>query len=193
MRSDGSGPFRLFLIGPMGSGKSTVGKQLASLLNCDFIDSDAEIETRSGANIPWIFDVEGEEGFRRREAAVIADLAQRPNAVIATGGGAVIREGNRSVMTDSGVVVYLDVSLENQIKRTGSGDDRPLLKGADKRETLSRLMQEREPLYRSIADIIVTANAGNARKVARQIKEQLVQRALWQAAPQNNAHSETGK
>ena len=140
MRSDGSGPFRLFLIGPMGSGKSTVGKQLASLLNCDFIDSDAEIETRSGANIPWIFDVEGEEGFRRREAAVIADLAQRPNAVIATGGGAVIREGNRSVMTDSGVVVYLDVSLENQIKRTGSGDDRPLLNGADKRETLSRLM-----------------------------------------------------
>ena len=193
MRSDGSGPFRLFLIGPMGSGKSTVGKQLASLLNCDFIDSDAEIETRSGANIPWIFDVEGEEGFRRREAAVIADLAQRPNAVIATGGGAVIREGNRTVMADSGVVIYLDVSLENQIKRTGSGDDRPLLKGADKRETLSRLMQEREPLYRSIADIIVTANAGNARKVARQIKEQLVQRALWQAAPQNNAHSETGK
>jgi shikimate kinase len=193
MRSDGSEPFRLFLIGPMGSGKSTVGKQLASLLNCDFIDSDAEIETRSGANIPWIFDVEGEEGFRRREAAVIIDLAQRPNAVIATGGGAVIREDNRTVMADSGVLVYLDVSLENQIKRTGSGDDRPLLNGADKRETLSRLMQEREPLYRSIADIIVTANAGNARKVARQIKDQLVQRALWQAEPQKDAHSETGK
>ena len=188
MRLDGSGPFRLFLIGPMGSGKSTVGKQLASLLNCDFIDSDAEIETRSGANIPWIFDVEGEEGFRRREAAVIADLAQRPNTVVATGGGAVIRADNRSVMADSGVVVYLDVSLENQIKRTGSGDDRPLLKGGDKRETLSKLMREREPLYRDIADIIVTANAGNARKVARQIKDQLVKRNLWRAELSNSAH-----
>lgn len=191
MRSDGSGPFRLFLIGPMGSGKSTVGKQLASLLNCDFIDSDAEIETRSGANIPWIFDVEGEEGFRRREAAVIVDLAQRPNTVVATGGGAVIRADNRSVMADSGVVVYLDVSLENQIKRTGSGDDRPLLKGGDKRETLSKLMREREPLYQEIADIIVTANAGNAGKVARQIKDQLVQRTLWRAAPSDGARTET--
>ena len=98
----------------MGSGKSTVGRHLAGLLRCPFIDSDVEIVARSGADIPWIFDVEGEAGFRRRESAVLQDLAQRPQAVIATGGGAVVSEENRTLMSNSGLVVYLDVSVEQQ-------------------------------------------------------------------------------
>jgi len=162
----------------MGSGKSTVGRHLAGLLRCSFIDSDAEIVARSGADIPWIFDVEGEIGFRRRESAVLQDLAQRPEAVIATGGGAVVSEENRILMANSGLVVYLDVSLEQQMKRTGSGEGRPLLQCGDQAETLARLMAERAPLYRALADVIVSGGSGNARKVAKQIQAQLVERSL---------------
>lgn len=176
--SETSQDFRLFMIGPMGSGKSTVGKVLANLLGCSFVDSDAEIEARCGADIPWIFDVEGEAGFRRREAAVLSDLAERSQVVIATGGGAVVTAVNRQLMSESGVVIYLDVTLEQQLKRTGSGDGRPLLAGGDREATLQKLMAEREPLYRELADVIVSASSGNARRVARQIQEQLLARSL---------------
>jgi len=173
-----SGAVRLFLVGPMGSGKSTVGRHLADLLGFTFIDSDNEIERRAGADIPWIFDVEGEAGFRRRERAVLEELAQHNETVIATGGGAILAGENRELMGRSGVVVFLNVSVAQQLKRTGSGEGRPLLQRGDREETLKKLMAEREPLYRALADVIISAGGGNARKVARQIHSQLLERGL---------------
>jgi len=109
--ADDAGGLRLYLIGPMGSGKSTVGKHLAELLACPFVDSDSEIESRAGADIPWIFDVEGEAGFRRRETAVLKDLAGQPDAVIATGGGAILADENRALMSSTGTVIFLNISV----------------------------------------------------------------------------------
>lgn len=169
---------RLFLVGPMGSGKSTVGRHLADLLDCPFIDSDAEIESRAGADIPWIFDVEGEAGFRRRETTVLKDLVEHPAAVIATGGGAILAAENREMMARTGVVVFLNVSVAQQLKRTGSGEGRPLLQQGDREETLKQLMADREPLYRALADVIISAGGGNARKVASQIEAVLRERRL---------------
>ena len=169
---------RLFLVGPMGSGKSTVGRHLADLLDCPFIDSDAEIESRAGADIPWIFDVEGEAGFRRRETTVLKDLVEHPAAVIATGGGAILAAENREMMARAGVVVFLNVSVAQQLKRTGSGEGRPLLQQGDREETLKQLMADREPLYRAAADVIISAGGGNARKVASQIEAVLRERRL---------------
>ena len=168
----------VFMVGPMGSGKSTVGRHLAQLLGYDFIDSDAEIEARAGADIPWIFDVEGEAGFRRRETAVLLDLGTLQHVVIATGGGAILAEHNRQVMADSGVVVFLNVSVAQQLKRIGSGEGRPLLQKGDREVTLKQLMAEREPLYNSMADVTISASGGNARKVARYIETQLRERGL---------------
>ena len=168
----------VFMVGPMGSGKSTVGRHLAQLLGYDFIDSDAEIEARAGADIPWIFDVEGEAGFRRRETAVLLDLGTLKHVVIATGGGAILAEHNRQVMADSGVVVFLNVSVAQQLKRIGSGEGRPLLQKGDREVTLKQLMAEREPLYSSMADVTISASGGNARKVARYIETQLREQGL---------------
>ena len=175
---DDAGGLRLFLVGPMGSGKSTVGRHLADLLDCPFIDSDAEIESRAGADILWIFDVEGEAGFRRRETTVLKSLVEQPAAVIATGGGAILATENRELMARAGVVVFLNVSVAQQLKRTGSGEGRPLLQQGDREETLTQLMAEREPLYRALADVIISAGGGNARKVARQIEATLRERRL---------------
>ncbi|MBM28252.1 MAG: shikimate kinase I [Halieaceae bacterium] len=168
----------VFMVGPMGSGKSTVGRHLSELLGYGFIDSDAEIEARAGADIPWIFDVEGEAGFRRRESAVLADLATQQQVVIATGGGAILAEPNRQVMADTGVVVFLNVSVAQQLKRTGSGEGRPLLQAGDREATLTQLMAEREPLYSASADVTISASGGNARKVARHIETQLRDQGL---------------
>ena len=173
----------VFMVGPMGSGKSTVGRHLAQLLGYDFIDSDAEIEARAGADIPWIFDVEGEAGFRRRETAVLLDLGTQQHMVIATGGGAILAEHNRQVMADSGVVVFLNVSIAQQLKRTGSGEGRPLLQTGDREVTLKRLMAEREPLYSSLADVTITASGWNARKVAHYIETQLREQGLISSGP----------
>jgi len=176
--SDDAGGLRLFLVGPMGSGKSTVGRHLADLLGCAFIDSDAEIESRAGADIPWIFDVEGETGFRRRETAVLKDLVEHSGAVIATGGGAILAAENREMMARTGIVVFLNASVAQQLKRTGSGEGRPLLQQGDREETLKQLMAQRDPLYRALADVIISASGGNARKVARQIEAVLLERGL---------------
>ena len=183
---DDAGGLRLFLVGPMGSGKSTVGRHLADLLDCPFIDSDAEIESRTGADIPWIFDVEGEAGFRRRETTVLKSLVEQPAAVIATGGGAILATENRELMARAGVVVFLNVSVAQQLKRTGSGEGRPLLQQGDREETLTQLMAEREPLYRALADVIISAGGGNARKVARQIEAALRERGLIPHTMVNN-------
>ena len=165
----------VILVGPMGAGKSTIGRQLAQLLDFEFIDSDHEIEARTGADIPWIFDVEGEEGFRRREESVIDELTQRQGIVLATGGGVVTREPNRRAISSRGVVVYLKTSIEQQLARTAKDRKRPLLQHAEPRKVLTELMKVREPLYLEVADHVVDTDLSNIREVAGQIAE-LIQR-----------------
>ncbi|MBV1932553.1 MAG: shikimate kinase [Porticoccaceae bacterium] len=138
----------------MGAGKTTVGRQLAKLLRLTFFDLDAEIEARSGADIPWIFDVEGEAGFRKRETAMLTELASKNNVVIATGGGVVLDPGNRVLMSSSGLVVYFVVPRETLYERTLRDTKRPLLQVADRRAVIDKLLAEREPLYREVAELV---------------------------------------
>lgn len=159
----------IFLIGPMGAGKSSVGKYLASQLEMDFYDTDEEIETRTGVDIGWIFDVEGAEGFRKREETVVADLVKVPNIVLATGGGTILSPNSRSLLHTHGVVVYLEVSLEFQGARTVNESRRPLLRVSNREETLIKLQQEREPLYNEIADFRVLTDQRSVRIVAEEI------------------------
>ncbi|MGB3620010.1 shikimate kinase AroK [Ketobacter sp. MCCC 1A13808] len=165
----------VILVGPMGAGKSTIGRQLAQLLSYEFVDSDHEIEARTGADIPWIFDVEGEEGFRRREQAVIDQLTLRDGIVLATGGGAVTREENRRVVSARGIVVYLKTSIEQQLTRTAKDRKRPLLQHAEPRKVLTELMKTREPLYQEVADYVVDTDASNIKDVASEIARLITQ------------------
>jgi len=144
----------IFLVGPMGVGKTTIGRQLAKLLHYDFIDSDHEIEVKSGASIPWIFDVEGEDGFRQREQAMLDALTQTSHIVLATGGGAVIREQNRQVLMQRGLVVYLKADVAELLRRTAQDKNRPLLQTDNPQATLRALIKQREPWYREVADIV---------------------------------------
>lgn len=157
----------------MGSGKSAVGRQLARVLGLDFIDSDEEIERRTGVDIPFIFEKEGEEGFRRREQEVIADLTERDGIVLATGGGAIIAEDNRRLLAARGTVVYLEATIDQQVTRTRHGRERPLLTGRDPEQTLRELMAFREPLYREIADLTVPTDGRKVAAVARDIETRL--------------------
>lgn len=159
----------VFLIGPMGAGKSTIGKQLASLLHLEFVDSDKEIEERTGAEISWIFDVEGEEGFRKREQSVLEELTQQQAIVLATGGGAVLRKENRSCLAARGAVIYLETSIEQQIERTRRDRKRPLLQTDNVEERIHELMHERELLYREIADFVVATDGRSVKAVATEI------------------------
>lgn len=142
----------IFLIGPMGAGKSSVGKYLAAQLEMDFYDSDEEIEKRTGVDIGWVFDVEGEEGFRKREIAVIAELTQLANVVLATGGGSVLATENQQLLRKNGVIIYLDVSLQYQQNRTLNESRRPLLRVENRQAMLEKLDQERKPFYVALAD-----------------------------------------
>lgn len=164
---------RIFIVGPMGAGKTTVGKILAQELGLDFKDADEELEERAGADISWIFDLEGEEGLRERERKVIEDLTQINSMVLATGGGAVLDEDNRQALASRGHVVYLNTPLEVQVQRTRHGSDRPLLRDGDRRETLERLREERDPLYREVADLVIDTGDKNSRAVVREITERL--------------------
>ncbi len=166
-------PERIFLIGPMGAGKSTVGKRLAQALGMEFVDSDRALEERTGASIPLIFELEGEEGFRRREAAIIDELTQRPALVLATGGGAVTTPANRRYLSERGTVVYLQTSVDRQLARTRHDKNRPLLQTPNPRARLQELLKQREPLYREIADIIVSTDHGRPGSVVRTILERL--------------------
>jgi shikimate kinase len=159
----------VYLVGPMGAGKTTIGRQLSELLKQEFVDSDHEIEARTGANIPWIFDVEGEDGFRAREEAVIDLLTQREGIVLATGGGVVMREANRRHLHERGVVVYLMTPVSIQMERTARDRNRPLLRTPDPRKRLTELMELRDPLYRETAHIIMPTEGGSARDVALRI------------------------
>lgn len=163
----------LILVGPMGAGKSTIGRLLAKELRLPFKDSDKEIEQRTGASIPLIFDVEGEGGFREREHAVIADLCRLDGVVLATGGGAVIREDNRKALRAGGRVVYLCTSVDQQLERTARDRNRPLLQAADPRGVLASLMAVRDPLYRSIADVIIETDERPPRLVVMEILDRL--------------------
>ncbi|QTF57484.1 shikimate kinase AroK [Stutzerimonas frequens] len=163
----------LILVGPMGAGKSTIGRLLAKELRLPFKDSDKEIEQRTGASIPLIFDVEGEGGFREREHAVIADLCRLDGVVLATGGGAVMREDNRKALRAGGRVVYLCTSVDQQLERTARDRNRPLLQAADPRGVLASLMAVRDPLYRSIADVIIETDERPPRLVVMEILDRL--------------------
>ena len=159
----------VFLVGPMGAGKTTIGRLLAQALKLEFIDSDLEIESRAGADIPWIFDVEGEAGFREREARAIAELTQRQGIVLATGGGATLRADNRELLASRGVVVYLYASLQRQIERTARDRNRPLLQVDDPAAKLKALMEQRDPLYREIADHVIETDREPPRNVAQRL------------------------
>ncbi len=161
------------LIGPMGAGKSTIGRLLAKELRLPFRDSDKEIERRTGASIPLIFDVEGEQGFREREHHAIADLCQLDGVVLATGGGAVLRPENRRVLQMGGRIIYLCTSVDQQLDRTSRDRNRPLLQTANPRKVLTDLMAIRDPLYREIADVVVETDERPQRLVVGEILERL--------------------
>lgn len=170
-------PRNVFLIGPMGAGKTTVGKILADELGLEFLDTDREIEERTGADIAWIFDVEGEEGFRKREAAMLDELTARTGVLVATGGGVILREENRKRLVSRGTVVYLDAPLEQQVERTGHDRNRPLLQDRDPREILEDMQAERDPLYREVADHVFRADKRSARVLASEIVRALAEDA----------------
>ncbi len=159
----------LFLVGPMGAGKTTVGRHLADLLGRTFIDADHEIERRTGATIPWIFEKEGEAGFRLREEAVLAELTALNDIVLATGGGAVTREQSRLYLRERGTVIYLYTPVSMQVARTSRDRNRPLLQTSNPEARLRELLSIRDPLYRSIAHHVVMTLDGSARELAQRI------------------------
>ena len=168
----------IFLIGPMGSGKSTLGRLLALELKLPFKDSDREIVARAGADVPWIFDVEGEEGFRRREATVIDELTNLSGVVLATGGGAVLNPDNQRCLQSRGLVVYLHASIAQQVERTAKDRNRPLLQAENPSKVLADLMAVRDPIYRSLCDLVVETDGRRPKSVAREIVQYLQQAGI---------------
>jgi shikimate kinase len=163
----------VFLIGPMGAGKSTVGRQLAEALSFEFRDSDQEIQRRTGVDIPTIFEFEGEEGFRARERQVIEELSREEGIVLATGGGVVLRADNRQDLASRGVVIYLYCSPEQQYARTSRDRKRPLLATEAPLERLRELMTERDPIYRQVADMVVSTEKRGTASVVKEIRRRL--------------------
>jgi shikimate kinase len=166
-------PKRIVLVGPMGAGKSTIGRQLARELGYRFLDSDRMIEERCGADIPWIFDVEGEDGFRQRESAILRELSGVDASVLATGGGAIMKEENHDWLKRDAVIVYLKASLEQQIERTRKDRNRPLLQNDDPEAVLRRLFELRDPIYSRLADMVMPTDRKSPRLVVRQIVNRL--------------------
>lgn len=164
----------IFLVGPMGAGKSTIGRELAERLHLEFYDSDQEIERRTGADIAWVFDLEGEDGFRKREESVIDDLTEKQGIVLATGGGSVISSQVRNRLSARGIVVYLETTIDKQVARTQRDRRRPLLQTSEEpRSVLEKLAVERNPLYEEIADVIIQTDDQSAKVVAHKIVERL--------------------
>ena len=159
----------------MGAGKSTVGKQLAKALGRDFYDTDKEIERRTGVSVSWIFEMEGESGFRQREQKVLDELSQLKNIVLATGGGIVLAEENRRMLRSRGYVVYLSTSIEQLLRRTNKDKNRPLLQTDNPRETVKALMAERTPLYQGVADIELRTGEQSIQYVVSGLVKQLEQ------------------
>ena len=167
------GPPNVFLVGLMGVGKTTVGRYLADALGLPFYDSDQVIEDRAGAHIPWIFDIEGESGFRDRETAVVEELTALHGIVLATGGGAVLRPENRRVLHERGTCIYLHGSVDQLTARTARDRRRPLLRNGNPREILARLLREREALYREVAHHVFVTDRRPARLLAAEIRQRV--------------------
>jgi shikimate kinase len=167
----------IFLIGPMGSGKTTIGRQLAKLLGLDFYDCDHELERLTGASVSLIFDIEGEEGFRQRESRLLDELSTKSGVLIATGGGVVCFEENRRMLSSRGFVVYLKTSIEQQLLRLSKDKSRPLLQAEDRMQRLQELARVRNPLYAETADLVFNSRKSNiyasAEAIAKAISEQV--------------------
>jgi len=163
----------IYLVGPMGSGKSTIGRQLAAGLGWEFLDSDKEIEGRTGVDIPLIFELEGEAGFRKREKAVIEDFTALNGVVLATGGGAILDPDNRKALASNGLVIYLSAPIDQLVARTSKDRNRPLLQNTDPRVRLEEIMSVREPLYREVADWVLDTGGRNVRAVVKDILQRL--------------------
>lgn len=159
----------IFLIGPMGAGKSTIGRRLARKLKLKFLDSDQAIENRTGAKIALIFEIEGEEGFRKRESEIIEELTNQPGVVLATGGGVVLNPANRQKLAERGLVVYLRAGLDQLLKRTARDTKRPLLNTDNPRERIKELLNTRTPLYEEIADLIVDTDKQPVTQIVEEI------------------------
>ena len=157
----------------MGSGKTTVGKVVAKSLNYEFLDSDQEIEERAGANISWIFDVEGEEGFRDREESIIDELSLKSGIVLSTGGGAILRKESRDRLKHRGLIIYLKASAEQILKRTAKDTKRPLLQTENREKVVKDLVNKRDPLYQEIADITISTGSGKISEVTQNILLQI--------------------
>jgi shikimate kinase len=168
----------VYLIGPMGSGKTSIGQRLARRLDLEFLDCDHELETQTGASVNLIFDVEGEEGFRERETRMLRTLTSRRGVLVATGGGAVLRSENREMLKSSGLVVYLRTSVTQQLRRVGRDKSRPLLQTPDRRERLRMLAEERNPLYEELADVVFPARNCSLQAAADALAEAIRER--WQ-------------
>jgi shikimate kinase len=166
-------PGSLFLTGPMGAGKSTIGRQLSKRLKMAFHDSDHEIERRTGVDIPLIFELESEAGFRKRESAIIDELTQLPDIILSTGGGAILDPENRQHLSSRGTVIYLHTSVDQQLRRTNRDRNRPLLQTDNPRAKLEELMAIREPLYREAADIVINTDGMRVMDVVREIIRRL--------------------
>jgi shikimate kinase len=180
-------PFNLILVGPMGAGKSTIGRRLAQMLSATFLDSDKEIEQRTGASIPLIFELEGETGFRSREHAMIDELTLKPNLVLATGGGAILDPENRAHMSARGKVIYLLTSVDQQLRRTHRDTNRPLLNTENPEQRLLELFRVRDPLYREIADLTVETDGKTVQLVCSEILRKLGLKAKKDGKPRQKA------
>ena len=160
----------IILIGPMGSGKTSTGKMLAKEMGYVFLDTDEEVTKRTGVSIAYIFDVEGEEGFRKRECLALKECLNGNNTVVSTGGGIVLSKENRELLQVRGMVVYLQTSIRTQVKRTASTNNRPLLQNKDPEETLEKLMLTRAPLYEEIADITIMTDNKSLQEMSKEIQ-----------------------
>ena len=159
----------IFIVGPMGSGKSTVGKIISDELFLGFFDTDDEIEMRTGASIDWIFDLEGESGFRKRESEILTEMVEKNSIVLSTGGGIILDSYNRELLSSRGTVFYLSTPISVQVERTAKDKDRPLLKNGDPEKILSKLHDEREEFYKSVSDHIIETEDKSSQEVASEI------------------------
>lgn len=175
MQSEDTCTTNIILVGPMGAGKSTLGRLLARALKRPFYDSDQVIEDRCGASIPWIFDLEGEEGFRQRETQVLSELTRMQGIVLATGGGAVLRPENRKALRAGGLVIFLRTTVDQQLARTRKTTHRPLLQTANPRKRLEAMCLERDPLYQETAHLTINTDQRPPRQVVLDIKKQLLE------------------
>ena len=159
----------IFIVGPMGSGKSTVGKIISDELFLNFFDTDDEIEARTGASIDWIFDLEGEDGFRKRESEMLEEMVKKNSIVLSTGGGIILSKLNRELLSSRGTVFYLSTPISTQVKRTSKDKDRPLLKNGDPAELLTNLHNERKDFYIAVSDHVIDTENKSSQEVASEI------------------------